>query len=116
MEYQKIINLLDKGPNQPSKFRTKNWLEINVHARGKYSTKSQNKFKATILKSGLCNYSNAYIFVTGTINAVEREADAAARVADINNKQAMFKNFAKFTECISEINNTKVNNENDLML
>ena len=41
MEYQKIINLLDNTPNQPTKFRTKNWVEINDDARGTYNTNSQ---------------------------------------------------------------------------
>ena len=41
MEYQKIINLLDKTPNQPTKFRTKNTVEINDDARGTYNTNSQ---------------------------------------------------------------------------
>ena len=38
MEYQKIINLLDNTSNQPTKFRTKNWVEINDDARGTYNT------------------------------------------------------------------------------
>ena len=44
MEYQKIINLLDNTPNQASKFRTKNWVEINDEARGTCNTNSQIKF------------------------------------------------------------------------
>ena len=40
MEYQKIINLLDNAPNQPTKFRTKNWVEINDDSRGTYNTNS----------------------------------------------------------------------------
>ena len=40
MEYQKIINLLDNTPNQPSKFRTKNWVEINDESKESYSTGS----------------------------------------------------------------------------
>ena len=44
MEYQKIINLLDNTPNQPTKFRSKNWVEINDDARGTYNTNSQIKF------------------------------------------------------------------------
>ena len=43
MEYQKIINLLDNKPNQPSKFRTKSWVEINYDACGSYNTNSQIK-------------------------------------------------------------------------
>ena len=49
MEYQKIINLLDNKPNQPSKYRTKNWVEINDVARGTYNKDSQIKFKTSIL-------------------------------------------------------------------
>ena len=43
MEYQKIINWSDSTPNQPTKFRTKNWVEINDDARGTYNTDSQIK-------------------------------------------------------------------------
>ena len=45
MEYQQIINLLDNTSNQPSKFRTKNWVEINDDSQGTYNTNSQIKFK-----------------------------------------------------------------------
>ena len=40
MEYQKIIDLLDNTPNQPSKFKTKNWVEVNDDERGAYNTSS----------------------------------------------------------------------------
>ena len=63
MEYQKIINLLENASNQPSKFRTKHWVEINNESRGAYNINSQIKFKTTMLKSRLCNYSDAYIVV-----------------------------------------------------
>ena len=49
MEYQKTINLLDNTPNQPSKFRPKNWVEINDDSRGTYNTNSQIKFKTSIV-------------------------------------------------------------------
>ena len=45
MEYQKIRNLLNNTSNQPSKFRTKNWIEINDESRGRYNDNSQIKFK-----------------------------------------------------------------------
>ena len=61
MEYQKIINLLDNTTNQPSKFRTKNWVEINDDSRGTYNTNSQIKFKTSRLNSSLCDYSDEYI-------------------------------------------------------
>ena len=60
MEYQKVINLLDNTPNQPFKFRTNNWVEINDDARGTYNKNSQIKFKIATLKSSLCDYSDAY--------------------------------------------------------
>ena len=51
MEYQKTINLLDNTPNQPNKFRTKNWVEINDQSRATYNTNSQVKFKTSMLKA-----------------------------------------------------------------
>ena len=53
MEYQKITNLLDSASNEPSKFRTRNWVEINDESRGRY-TGNDSRFKTTILKSNLC--------------------------------------------------------------
>ena len=65
MEYQKIANLLDSASNKPSKFRTKNWVEINDDIRGAYSPNKQIRFKAVMLISSLCDYSDAYILVKG---------------------------------------------------
>ena len=67
MEYQKIIKLLDNAPNQPSKFRTKNWFETIDDAHVTYDKGSQIKFKTSMLKSSLFDYSDAYILVSGTI-------------------------------------------------
>ena len=63
MEYQKKINLLDHTSNQPSIFRTKNWVEINDELRRAYNTNSQINFKTTMLKSSICDYSDSYILV-----------------------------------------------------
>ena len=49
MEYKKIINLLDNTPNQPTKFKPKNWVEINDDSGGTYNTNSQIKFEILIL-------------------------------------------------------------------
>ena len=57
MEYQKIANLIDNTSIQPSKFKTRNWVEINDESRGAYNVNSQIKFKTTMLKSILCDYS-----------------------------------------------------------
>ena len=63
MEYQKITNLLDNASNQPSKFRTKNWVEINDDIRGAYSPNKQIRFKTVMLRSSLCDYSDVYIML-----------------------------------------------------
>ena len=112
MEYQKIANLLDDASNQPSKFKTKNWVEINDESRGTYNVNSQIKFKTTMLTFSLCDYGDAYILIKGTITV----NNTAAAHADANNtnKKVILKNCAPFTNCMSEINNTKVDIAKDL--
>ena len=102
--------MLDDTSNQPSKFRTKNWLEINDESRGTYNVNSQIKLKTTMLKSSLCDYSDAYILVKGRITIT----GAGATQADERDKLMAFKNCAPFTNCISEINNTQVDNAKDI--
>ena len=114
MEYQKIADLIDDTSNQPSKFRTKNWVEINDYSRGKHNANSQIKFKTPILKSSLCDYDDAYIFVKGKTAIAGAGGDAAARQADERDKGVAFKNCAPFTNCISEINNTQIHNAKDI--
>ena len=112
MEYQKIANLIDDASNQPSKFKTRNWVEINDKSRGAYNVNSQIKFKTTMLKSSLCDYSDAYILVKGTITVNNTAAQGAA--ANNTNKKVIFKNCAPFTNCISELNNTQIDNAKDI--
>ena len=79
MGYQKIIQLLHNTPNQPTKFRTKTWIEINNDSRGTYNTNSQTKFKTLMLRSSLCDCSDAYILlsetrtITGAGNYMQQE-------------------------------------------
>ena len=56
MEYEEIINLLDDTKNEPSKFRTTNWVDINDESRGTY-----NK----MIRSNLCDYSDVHANVKG---------------------------------------------------
>ena len=83
-------------------------------------------FKTTMLKSSLCDYSDAYIFVKGRItitgeSGLEPDPDApgtaaqllAARQGDERNKGVIFKNFAPFINCKSEINNIEIDNTKD---
>ena len=118
MEYQKNRKL-DNGvalnaSNQPSKFRTKNWVEANDESRGGYTTGSDIKFKTTMLRSSLCDCADAYILVKGTITITGAGDDAAARRADERNKGVIFKNCAPFTKCISRINNTDIDTAQDI--
>ena len=115
MEYQKIANLLDDASsNQASKFKIKNWVEVNDKSRGTYNVNSQIKFKTTMLKSSLRDYSDAYVEVKGTITVNNTAAAPAPAAADNTNKKVIFKNRAPFTICISEINNTQVENAKDI--
>ena len=76
MEYQEIIDLLDNTSNQPSKFKTKNWLEINNESRGTQNKDNQIRFKTSVLSSSLCGYSNAHILVKGAITVAQATAAA----------------------------------------
>ena len=111
MGYQKIINLLGNTPNQPTKFRVKNWVEINDDARGTYITNSQIKFKTTMLRSILHDYCDAYILGIGTIAVASKE-----RAASPTNREekVISKNCAPFTDCKFEIYNTRVDNAKDI--
>ena len=112
MKYQKTANLIDDASNQPSKFKTKNLLEINDESRGTYNVNSPIKFKTTMLKSSLCDYSDSYILDKGTITA--NNTTAADADANNTNKKVIFKNCSMFSSCINEINNTQIDNAKDL--
>ena len=109
MEYQKVANLLNNESNKPSKFKTKNWVEINDDVRGVYSPNKQIRFKTSMLRSSLCDYSDAYILIKGNITVNNTAAAGGVAANDIN-KKLIFKNCAPFTSCISKINNTQIDN------
>ena len=119
MEYQKIASLLDSASNQPSKFRTRNWVKINDENRGRYDS-NNIKFKTTMLRSNLCDYADAYILVKGMITITVEGNDAAARQADERDKGVTFKNCVPFTKCISRTNNTGIDidtaQDNDIVM
>ena len=96
MECQEIANLLENevalnASIQPSKFRTRNWVEINDESRGTYTSKDI-KFKTTRLRSNLCDYADAYILVKGTITIAGAGDNDAAKRLDERNKDVIFKN------------------------
>ena len=67
--------------NQLSKFRTRNWVEINDELKGTCTGNDIN-FKTTMLRSNLCDYADSYILVKGTITITEAGDDRATRRAD----------------------------------
>ena len=89
MEYKKIANLLNDASNKSSKFRTRNWFEINDEKRGAYSPKIQIRFKTEMVRSSLCDSSDAYIHVKGNISVNNTVAEGAA--ANNTNKKVIFK-------------------------
>ena len=111
MEYQKVANL--STSDNLSKFRTRNWVEINNESGGNYAN-SDIRFKTAILRSNLCDYADSYILVKGKITITGAGDDAAARQADERDKRVTFKNCAPFTKCISRINNTDIGNAHDI--
>ena len=96
METQKIINLLNNTEKEYSKFATKKWYVIDSESRGNYSHENQIKLLTNSLESSLCDYSDAYISVTGDITATPNNAVT----------QVVFKNCAPFEKCRTEINET----------
>ena len=96
MESQKIVNLLNNNDIKSQNFTTKRWYIISAQDNGQYGRGNENdstiKFETKVIKSNLCDYSDAYILVNGNI---ENKAD---------NASVCFKNCAPFTKCITHIN------------
>ena len=86
----------------------KNWVEVNDLSSGQYSVKKNLRFKTSMLRSDLCDYSDAYIVVKRIINV--RDTIANNRI----NKKLILKNNAPFRSCISKISNTFIDNVEDL--
>ena len=113
MEYQKITNLLSNTPDKVPRFITKKWIEVHDQSAETYNTTKQIRFKTLMLRSDLCDYSDAYIVVKGIITA-----SATAGVNNVRdkkkNKPLEFKNNALFISCISKINGVLIENAEDL--
>ena len=100
METQKIVNLLNGSDNENSKFATKKWYVIDSESKGNYSQDDPIEFLTKSIESTLCDYSDAYILVTGNITATPNNAVT----------QVVFKNCAPFKNCRTEINDIFINN------
>ena len=108
METQKIANLLSDSEELNSKFATRKWYIINDQNNGQYGRGNENdstiKFEIKVIKPNLCDYSDAYILVTGDIKVT-------AVAADTN---VAFKNYAPFTRCLTHINDEHVETAENL--
>ena len=108
MKTQKIVNLLNDSDNKSSEFSTRKWYVINDQNSGKYGRGNENdstiKFETKVIKPNLCDYSDAYILVTGDIKL----ADVAA------NTNVAFKNCSLFTGCVTHMNDEHVETADNL--
>ena len=105
MEFQKIVNC-NSDKNLP-RFITKKWVEVYDQSGGNYNVNKEIRIKTSMLRSDLCDFSDVYIVVKGTITVTN--PDNAKR-----NQAAVFKNNATFSNCISKINGAKIDNAEDL--
>ena len=112
MEFQKIINLLDITSDDKDlpRFVTKKGIKVYDQSEKNYNANKEIRIKTPMLRSDLCDYSNAYIVVKGDIT-LEGDNDA-----NKHNKNLAFKNNAPYTNCISKINGTQIDNAEDLDL
>ena len=108
METQMIANSLNNSDNESSKFATRKWYIINDQNNGQYGRGHENdstiEFETKVIKPSLCDYSDAYILVTGDIKV----ADVAA------NTNVAFKNCVPFTRCGTHINDEHVETAENL--
>ena len=95
-------------PRESSKFATRKWYVINDQNNTHYGEGNEDsttiKFETKVIKSNLCDYSDAYILVTGNITATGGGA----------NDRVAFKNCAPFTKCITHVNDEHVDNADNL--
>ena len=110
MEFQKIINLLDITSDYKDlpRYVTKKWIEVYDQSEKNYNVNKEIRFKTSMLRSDLCDFSDAYIVVKGNITITNPDN------AKKKNKAVAFKNNAPFINSISKINSIKIDNADDL--
>ena len=133
MESQKIVNFLDTTSDNKDlpKIVTKKWIEVYAQSEGNYNVNKEIRIKTSMLRSDLCDFSDAYIVAKGNIFVTEKtftadDIDAPNNTADnatatnnandkaFGDKKLVFKNNAPFINCISKINGVKIDNAEDL--
>ena len=117
MEYDKINNLLLSEDNESevlSKFVTREYVRVNS-LLNTYNENKSIRFKTPMLRSNLCDYSDAYILVKGTITVTApRVNNNANNIRDKRNRPLVSKNNAPFVSCITTINGELIEDANDL--
>ena len=107
MEYQKITNLLGNISDKVPRIFTKTWIEVHDQSGETYNTKKQIRFKTSMLRSDLFDYSDAYIGFTGKSTVTNQNKT-------VFHKKLTPKNTVPFLSCISKINHTLIDNAKDL--
>ena len=140
MVFQKIVNFLDTTSDNKdlATFVTKKWIEVYDQSEGNYNVNKEIRIKTSVLRSDLCDFSDAYIVVKGnsfvtkktfTADDIDAPNNTAANNTVVNatvnatntannnafgNKKLVFKNISPFINCISKINGVKIDNAEDL--
>ena len=119
MEYDKINILLLSEDNesevseQSSKFVTREYVKVNSLSN-MYNENKSIRFKTPMLRSNLCDYSDAYILVKGTIMVTALGVNNnAVNKRDKRNRQLILKNNAPFVSCITRINGELIEDADD---
>ena len=117
MEYDKINNLLlseDNESEKLSKFVTREYVRVNSLSNT-YNENKSIRFKTPMLMSDLCDYSDAYILVSGKITVAADHIGAGVdENRDRKNRPLILKNNAPFVSCIARINNEFIEDADDL--
>ena len=108
MEFNKINNLLDPAHDKVPRFITKKWIEVQSQSGNICNTSKPIRFETSMLRSDLCDYSDAYVWVKGKITVTNPNDNANF------NKELTLENNAPFISCISKIKGELVENTEDL--
>ena len=114
MEYQKIANVLGTTLNEVPRFITKKLVEVHDQsgsADNRHKPNQQIRFKTSMLRSDLCDFSDAYILVKGDITHTKTSGRG---IINISNRFLAFKNNTSFTNCTSKSKNVLIDNAEDL--
>ena len=108
MEFNKITNLLGPAHDKVPRFITKKWIEVQSQSGSTYNTSKPIRSKTAMLRSDLCDYSDAYVWVKGTVTVTNPNNNVNF------DRRLTLKNNAPFISCISKINGELVENAEDL--